>query len=296
MDKLYSNKRFLESRQESKIRLIFSLLLALVVVGFFAQYVRAQTTVSLLSDTLPAPSVVEIDATGNVLIRGVVESVDTHTLTITSWGGTWTILTGGNTSIIPQPTSGTAGDISQVSVGDFVGIEGVMATDQSVTAYAALIRNWTTNPYGGSTSEQSAADAESGTVNTTNTGATPAGTSETSGTLNTNPSAPTTNNTNTTNTTEAAVETETSLDDAVSTTYAGTVGEVSDTSFTFTDDLDSTYTVELTSDTVIVNNDDETIAVDDVSVGDRIELEGTAQNGVITTPLIRNVSDDGGFF
>jgi hypothetical protein len=99
--------------------------------------------------TTPAPMVVESDSTGQILIRGIVETIEPNRMIIHSWGGRWTIRTSGASRVIPAATSGVAGDLSTISIGHFVGVDGKTATDAQLTVDAKLVRDWTTHPYPG---------------------------------------------------------------------------------------------------------------------------------------------------
>ena len=84
----------------------------------------------------PAPMVLSIDINGMGRIRGVVTSVGTDTIMIAAWGGTWTITSDGATSVFPRGSS-----LSDIHVGDFVGVMGMVSEDSPMVA-ATLIRDW----------------------------------------------------------------------------------------------------------------------------------------------------------
>ncbi len=92
-----------------------------------------------------APMIILIDSSGNILIRGTVVSAGTRSLTISSWGGTWTIrtLSGG---MVFSSSQNEFGDMSALRVGDFLGAIGTVASDQMFSVDASIVRNWTTNP------------------------------------------------------------------------------------------------------------------------------------------------------
>lgn len=96
----------------------------------------------------PAPMVVDIDGGGNALIRGVVETAGADSITVSTWGGTWTITTATTGSVVPAGSAG-ANDLSAIQTGHFVGAEGTVAVDGSNTLTATFVRDWTTNPYTG---------------------------------------------------------------------------------------------------------------------------------------------------
>jgi len=86
----------------------------------------------------PAPMVVQIGPMGNALIRGTVTNVGTDSLTIKSWGGNWTVKTNSNTKFLPQGLT-----LDQIKAGDLVGLNGKVNSEESLTVYATLIRDWT---------------------------------------------------------------------------------------------------------------------------------------------------------
>lgn len=97
-------------------------------------------------DSTPAPMVVDIADDGTVLIRGVVESAGTDSITIMTWGGGWTVRT---TSVSTVFSSGnnSGGNMSAISVGDFVGVMGRVNVNEGFTVDADIVRDWTTNPF-----------------------------------------------------------------------------------------------------------------------------------------------------
>ena len=76
----------------------------------------------------PKPMIITISNGGYGTIRGKVETVASNKLTITSWGGAWTV--------------NTTSDTSAIMVGDFVGVSGMISTD-SPTITADYVRDWT---------------------------------------------------------------------------------------------------------------------------------------------------------
>ncbi len=95
--------------------------------------------------TTPAPMVMDVDSSGTVLMRASVKSIDTNSIVVDGWGGTWIIRTNAATQVISNAPNAT-GDVSAISVGDFVGVSGSMARDQIYTVDATLVRDWTTSP------------------------------------------------------------------------------------------------------------------------------------------------------
>jgi hypothetical protein len=101
---------------------------------------HSQTTAA---STSSQQNVVEIGSKGNVLLRGTVEVVGSGSITVKSWGGSWTVLVGSSATVLPHETS--LNDLSDVKIGDFVGVQGVINTGAVWTVDAKLVRDWTGN-------------------------------------------------------------------------------------------------------------------------------------------------------
>ena len=116
---------------------------ALGIVGFLASasVAFAQTTTTATPPTSPAssqPTVLQVGAKGNVLLRGTIDSVSSGSVTVKSWGGTWTVSVPSSARVLP---SGAA--LSSFQQGDFVGVQGTVDSNASWTVNATLIRDWT---------------------------------------------------------------------------------------------------------------------------------------------------------
>lgn len=85
--------------------------------------------------------ILEVNSKGKILLRGTVESVASSTLTLKSWGGTWTIKTSSDTKIHPK-ANGTS-TLSAFEKGDFVGVTGQVSETENFTVNAKIVRNWT---------------------------------------------------------------------------------------------------------------------------------------------------------
>lgn len=120
---------------KNKKLIIINLMLAL---GLLAS-AGASAQTMMPGNTL-APMVTQIDQSGNALVRGIVQSTGANSITIQGWDGTWTINTTANTTITPTPA--TAGDMSGIQVGDFVGAQGRLS-GQGMNLNADFVRNWT---------------------------------------------------------------------------------------------------------------------------------------------------------
>ena len=85
--------------------------------------------------------VLEVNSKGKILLRGTVESVASSTLTLKSWGGTWTIKTSSDTKI--QPKANGTSTLSAFENGDFVGVSGQVSETENFTVNAKVVRDWT---------------------------------------------------------------------------------------------------------------------------------------------------------
>ena len=104
--------------------------------------VSATTSPAATMVMLPVPAnakatVVDIGANGNVLLRGTIDSVAANSLTVKSWGGDWTVNIPSSATLMPTT------DMTQFSVGDFVGVTGTVDSSSSWTVSATLVRDWT---------------------------------------------------------------------------------------------------------------------------------------------------------
>jgi hypothetical protein len=96
------------------------------------------TSTTLPINSHPMPLIVEIGPAGNALIRGTVTNVSTDYLTLKTWGGTWTIKIDNNTKFAPQGLT-----LSQIQTNDFIGLNGKVNGEETLTVNATLIRDWT---------------------------------------------------------------------------------------------------------------------------------------------------------
>jgi hypothetical protein len=103
--------------------------------------------VTIAAPAFPAPMVVSVDQNGDALVRGIVTANAGDSLTVQSWGGMWTIQSGGAgaTTAVPGGPAG-AHDFSAIRVGDFVGAEGTVSGTSGLALNASFVRDWTTNP------------------------------------------------------------------------------------------------------------------------------------------------------
>lgn len=125
-----------------KIASSIVLSLALVVTALFAIPASAQNSTT----TAPMPMVIEADGSGNILLRGTVQSRGDNSIRVQSWGdSTWTVNTTSSSTVTPLGPNGP-GDLSGVNNGDFVGVQGTINQNQDMTIDATIVRNWTAAP------------------------------------------------------------------------------------------------------------------------------------------------------
>jgi hypothetical protein len=84
-------------------------------------------------------------------------------------------------------------------------------------------------------------------------------------------------------------KTETIKNDFHKRTFHGTVTEISADSLTITKGS-KTFTVNTSSTTRILNNNWKTINFSDIKSGDKIKIQGTVSNTIITARTIRDIS------
>jgi hypothetical protein len=97
------------------------------------------TTVST-PPTISEKMLLQVGAEGKVLMRGTIASVGSGSLTVTSWGGAWTVNVGSSAKVLPVAVGN---DLTQFKVGDFVGVQGTISQSSSWTIDATLVRDWT---------------------------------------------------------------------------------------------------------------------------------------------------------
>ncbi len=124
------------------------ILAVLGIVGFFvAAGVASAQTAATGSAAAPSattsgagkePMLLEVGASGRVLLRGTVESASADTLTVKSWGGSWTVNVPIGAEVLPKGAA-----LSSFQQGDFVGVLGAVNQNASLTVDARIVRDWT---------------------------------------------------------------------------------------------------------------------------------------------------------
>jgi hypothetical protein len=98
----------------------------------------AQTTTA--GTTPSQPMILQVGPAGKVLMRGTIASVASGALTVTSWGGVWTVNVGSGAEVL---TAAAGNDLTQFKTGDFVGVQGTVSKSANWTIDATLVRDWT---------------------------------------------------------------------------------------------------------------------------------------------------------
>lgn len=109
---------------------------------FFGKKENIEKPIGIMASTTPSgprpkqPQVLEVNGKGNVLMRGTVTAANGDSLTISSWGGSWTVLPAEAPEIISKDKT-----ISSIAVGDYVGVQGTIVPNTTLTIKAKVVRN-----------------------------------------------------------------------------------------------------------------------------------------------------------
>ena len=109
----------------------------LVIAGLFlagsvdARHPESGSSIHPIRET-----VVEINQHGKATLRGSITAIASSTLSIRSWGGIWKINMDDRTEFIPKEGA------TSLALGDFIGVQGTVATSTDWTIHARLVRNW----------------------------------------------------------------------------------------------------------------------------------------------------------
>jgi hypothetical protein len=125
----------------TKMKTLSVLIVGLVLAASvsLAQETSPNATSSTpVTNSYRAPIVVQIGPAGNALIRGTVTNVGSDSLTVKSWGGNWTVKIDSNTKFLPKGLT-----LDRIKVGDFIGLQGKVNSEETLTVHATLIRDWT---------------------------------------------------------------------------------------------------------------------------------------------------------
>jgi hypothetical protein len=98
------------------------------------------TTVSKSENSTSEQPMLQVGYAGKVLMRGTIASITSGGLTVTSWGGAWTVNVGTGVQVLP---TAAGNDLTQFKVGDLVGVQGTVSQAANWTIDATLVRDWT---------------------------------------------------------------------------------------------------------------------------------------------------------
>jgi len=84
-----------------------------------------------------SPMSVNIGVGGHATLRGTVTAVSASSISVKSWGGTWTVQVGSATKVTPH--AGAANDASDIKVGDTISVNGTAVADAAWTIDAKTI-------------------------------------------------------------------------------------------------------------------------------------------------------------
>jgi hypothetical protein len=85
-------------------------------------------------------NVLQVQAGGQALLRGTIDSIGSNSLMIKSWCGDWTVNVGASAQILP---AAVGRDLTQFKTGDFVGVQGMVSQTANFTIDATLVRDRT---------------------------------------------------------------------------------------------------------------------------------------------------------
>ncbi len=118
---------------------------ALLAVAWVAGAQPTGSTSTPAAASAPAvatqPQILSVNAAGRVLLRGTIASVSSGSMTVNGWGGTWTVNIPASAEVLPAAAAGSYATAFQT--GDFVGVEGTVATNAAWTVNATVVSDWT---------------------------------------------------------------------------------------------------------------------------------------------------------
>ncbi len=108
-----------------------------LVLGLGAMAVLAETPTTTSATVNASPMMISIGPNGNAMLRGTVVSIDTTSLVVKSWGGSWTIRTSATTKIMSPNKV-----LNDFKADDTVGILGEISQDGTFIIDARILRQW----------------------------------------------------------------------------------------------------------------------------------------------------------
>lgn len=233
---------------------------------------------------VPAPVLVEVNSSGDALVRGTVRSIDGTTLALDSWGGTWSVRTDG-ARVVSGGVTGAA-ELSSVSVGDYVGVEGAVVAEEGMTIAATFVRNWSTDPYTG-------ADAPapvSAPVRVLGTSTSAEATTSSADAEESSLDEGTATDTGAAGTEGVGTEDSDMNSDDTGTSWSGIARDIGYRSFIIVDDRGGTYDVSVETETEVLTREGEdakTIFGLDLEEEVRVDVAGVLEtDGTITASLV----------
>lgn len=225
----------------------------------------------------PMPMVVRISDDGNALIRGIVRTLGPTSLTLATWGGTWTI----NTTAMTRVNAGgtminSSQALTNITPGDFIGAYGVVSPTKTQTVNAANLRDWTKRPPSSPSSEETATSTAPAVGAATNT--LPSTTTPTDGTV---PRAAASTATSSTPTGLPAGET----------LFTGRATNVTSSGFMLTTPSGKTYVVNVGPRTTVWNVHRQPMRLSGFSNEDYVRIDGTLSGAsAINASVVRNTA------
>jgi hypothetical protein len=114
---------------------------AAVAIPVFAQ--TTTTTPNVVHGTTSVKAqlpILQVGSGGKVMLRGTIASISGNSLTVTSWGGPWTVNVDSGAEILPTAANK---DITKFKTGDFIGVQGTVSQSANFTINATIVRDRT---------------------------------------------------------------------------------------------------------------------------------------------------------
>lgn len=84
--------------------------------------------------------ILQVGPGGNVLMRGIIDSIATTTpedsIIVKTWGGNWNVNVPSTANVMPTS------DLSQFKVGDLIGVLGTINQSKAFTVDARIVKDW----------------------------------------------------------------------------------------------------------------------------------------------------------
>lgn len=110
------------------------------IVPFAGAQTGSSTATSSPAKTVKLPANrVEIGPSGEANIVGNVTAVSSGSISIKSWGGVWNVAVATDTVVAGVDIKG---DVSQIKIGDVVGVHGRMSSDSNLVLKGKVIKDF----------------------------------------------------------------------------------------------------------------------------------------------------------